>query len=136
MHGPVVRLGALHVRERAHGAAEPLLEPELRDDDLPRRLVDLEVRERAVPDPVRLDADAARLELGDLGPVERPVDDAARREVLVVRQRAALLEVADRDEQHGGIAVPLEDRHRVLEVVEIAVVERDQHRARRQRQAA
>ena len=61
-------------------------------------------------DPVRLDADAAALELGELVPAERPVEDAALREVLLVRQRRLVVEVADRDEEHRRVAVALRAR--------------------------
>ena len=56
-------------------------------------------------DPVRLDADPRRLELGELLPVERRVDDPTRGEMLVVRQRPRAAQVADRDEEDRGIAV-------------------------------
>ena len=85
--GLVVRLGALHVRERPNRPAEPLLEPQLREHDLARRLVDREVGERTVADAVRLDADARRLELRELAPVHGRVDHPARRQPLLVRQR-------------------------------------------------
>ena len=68
MDEPVVRLRALDVRERAHRPAERLLEPQLRERDLARRLVELEIGERAVADPVRLDPDARGLELGQVAP--------------------------------------------------------------------
>ncbi len=133
MDGAVVRLGALHVREGAHRTAEPLLEPELRERDLARGLVHVEVGERPVADAVALDADPAGLELRQLVPVERRVDEPLRGEVLLVGQRPRVVEVADRDEDHRRIAVAAQDGERVLEDVPVAVVERDQHGARRQR---
>src|SRR5581483_7185542 len=131
--GPVVRLGALHVGERAHGAAERLLQAELGERDLARRLVDLEVGERPVADAVRLDADTGALQLRELAPVECPVDDSPRREMLVVGERPLRSEIADRGEEHGGEAVPSQDRCGVLEVVEVSVVESDQHGPGRKR---
>ena len=68
MHLLVVRLRALHVGERADGTAEPLFEAELRDRDLSRGLVDLEVGERPVADAVRLDAHTELLELAAARP--------------------------------------------------------------------
>jgi hypothetical protein len=53
--------------------------------------------------------------------------------VLLVRQRQAVAEVAERDEQHRRVAVLLEHTCGVLEIVVVAVVERDQHGLRRQR---
>ena len=47
-----------------------------------------------------------------------------------MRQRRLVVHVGDRDEDHGRIAVLLRARQRVLEGVAVAVVERDQHRAR------
>ena len=136
MHRLVVRLRALHVRERAHRPAELLLEPQLRDRDLARCLVELEIGERTVADPVRLDAHAEPLELASSLPVEGRVEHAVRGEVLLVRQRLTVADVRERDEQHRRIAVLLQHGHRVLEVVAVAVVERDQHGALRQRLAA
>ena len=133
MHGAVVRLRALHVRERAHGPAEALLEAELRERDLPRRFVHLEIGQRAVADPVGLDADAARLELRELFPAEGRIDQAARGEVLVVRERPRPVQVADRNEEDGGVPVLTQDGDRVEQVVAVGVVEGDQHGARRQR---
>ena len=135
MDEPVVRLRALHVRERAHGPPERLLQPQLRERDLARGLVHLEIGQRPVPDAVRLDAHAGGVEVGEIRPLERPVEDAAAGQMLVVRQRPRAVEIADGDEQHRGVAVLLEHRHGVLEVVAVAVVERDQHGAVRQRHA-
>ena len=86
-------------------------------------------------DAVRLDAHAGSVQLGEVRPLERPVEDAAAGQMLVVRQRPRAVEVADGDEQHRRVAVLLEHWHGVLEVVAIAVVERDQHGAIRQRRA-
>ena len=55
--------------------------------------------------------------------------------MLVVRQRPGAVEVADGDEQHRRVAVLLQHRHGVLEVVAIAVVEGNKHRALGQRRA-
>src|SRR4051794_19340592 len=128
-----MRLRSLHVRESAHGATELLLEAQLRDRDLARRLVELEVGERTVRDPVRLDAHAEPLEFGDLVPVHRRIEDAVRREMLLVWQRLPVADVRDRDELHRRIPVPVQHRRRVEQVVAVPVVERDQHGARGQR---
>ena len=133
MHRLVVRLGSLHVGERAHGPVESLLQPELGERDLARRFVDLQIGERPMGDPVRLDANAPALELHELVPVDRPVENALRGKVLLVRQRQRVAEIAERDEQDAGIAVLLEHACGVLEIVVVAVVERDQHGLRRQR---
>src|SRR5437588_4696883 len=98
MHRLVMRLRALDGGERAHRPAESFLELQLRQRDLARRLVDLEVRERTWRDAVGLDSNAGSLELGELLPFDRPVEDALGCQVLLVRQRMAIVEVADRDE--------------------------------------
>src|SRR5438034_1864797 len=101
MHRLVVRLGSLRRRDRAHRALEPLLEAELRQRDLARRLVELEVRERAVRDPVRLDADPGALEIGHLRPVDRAVENALGGEPFLVREWMSVVEVRDRREERG-----------------------------------
>src|SRR5262249_5951733 len=123
----VVRLGALHVRERANRTAEALLQAELRDRDLAGRLVELDVRERTVADPVRLDPYAEPLELRELVRVYRAVEDAVRGEMLLVGQRLSVADVRERDELHRRVAVPPKHRRRVLEIVAVAVVEGDEH---------
>src|SRR5581483_2898516 len=102
--------------------SEALLEPELRDRDLARSLVELEICERAMADPVRLDAHAEPLELAELLPVDRAVEHAGRGEVLLVRQRLPVADVREGHELHGRIPVLVQDRRSVLEVVAIAVV--------------
>ena len=88
-------------------------------------------------DPVRLDADPARLELGELLPVEGRVADAGARrgspraEAAASRRRGYPIGT----KITAGIAVLEQDRERVLEVVEVAVVERDEHRALGKRRA-
>ena len=85
---------------------------------------------------MRLDPDSRPLEVDQLVPVDRAVEDALRSETFLVRQRLPVVEVADRDEQHGGIAVLLQHGRGVVEVVVVAVVEGDQHGLRRQRRVA
>ena len=135
MLGPVVGERALHERERHHLAPEALLEPELRERDLARGLRRLELGQRPVPDPVRLDADAARLELRELVPVDGLVPDPEQPQRLLVRQRPRVVEEPDRDEEHRRIPVLAQDRQRVLEVVAVAVVEGQEDGARRERLA-
>ena len=55
--------------------------------------------------------------------------------MLVVGERAPVADVAERREEHRRVAVLLERGQRVLEVVAVAVVERDQDGLRRQRGA-
>src|SRR4029453_12041370 len=105
MYGLVVRFRSLDVGEGADRTAETFLEPKLRQSDLARRLVDFEIGERPVRDAVRLDANPLALEIGKLVPLDRPVEDPLRGEVLFVRQRMAVVEVADGDEQDGGVRV-------------------------------
>ena len=132
--GPIVRERPLDEGVRLDLAPEALLEPELRDRDLAGRLGGLELGERPVADAVRLDADPARLELGELVPVERLVPHAEQTQRLLVRQRAARRRgTRSGTKTTAGIAVPPQDRERVLEVVAIAVVEGDQDRAGRKR---
>ncbi len=135
MHGLVVGLRALHVGERADGAAQLLLELELRDRDLARSLIDLELGERLVADPVRFDANAVALQLANLVPVDGGVVDPVRPKILLVRQRPRVADVGDGNELHRGVAARLEHRGRIEEIVAIAVVERDEHGARRERSA-
>ena len=123
---------ALHVREGAHRPPEPFLETLLRERELSRRLVVSELGQRRVADPVGLDPHAERLELGERLPVERRVLAAVARGRTLVRERLTVVEVRDRDEEHGRVAVLLEHRRRVVQVVAVAVVERDQHRPSRQ----
>src|SRR5919201_1755153 len=131
--GQVVGLRALHEREGLHRPTERLLEPQLRDDDLARRLVEREVGHRPVADPVALDSHALGLELAEFAPVHRPVPDSLQGKPLLVRERPVLAEEADRDEEDGRVAVLAQDGERVLEVVAVAVVEGDERRARRER---
>src|ERR671929_134210 len=71
MYEPVMRLRALDVGEGADWPPELVLQEQLREDDLARRLVELEVGERLVADPVRLDADPRCLQLRERAPVQR-----------------------------------------------------------------
>ena len=50
-----------------------------------------------------------------------------------MRQRQRIAEISDRNEQHRRIPVLAKHARGVLEVVVVAVVERDQHRPLRQR---
>jgi hypothetical protein len=84
-------------------------------------------------EPVRLDAHAEPLELAELFPVDRPVDHAARGEMLLVRQRLTVADIRERDELHRRIAVPVQHGRGIHEVVAVAVVEGDEHRALRER---
>ena len=102
MDGLVVRFGSLDVGERAHRPTEPFLQPELRQRDLARGLVDLEIGERTMRDPVRLDADPFLLEVGELAPLDRAVEDPARREVLLVRERMTIVDIADGTKSTAG----------------------------------
>src|ERR1051326_6267497 len=95
VHGLVVRLRALDVREGAHGPAEPLLEAELGDRDLARGLVELEIGERLVSQAMRLDAHAQAIELGELAPVDGAVEDPVSGEVFLVRERLAVADVRE-----------------------------------------
>ena len=137
MHRVVVRLRALHVGVRAHRPARAAPRAAASRRAISRSgLVELELGERPVRDPVRLDADAARLELARARPsrasgCERRARAGAPRAAAASRPR----DVADRDEDHRRVAVRCEHRQRVLEVVAVAVVEGDQHGARRQRRA-
>jgi hypothetical protein len=131
--GAVVGERALHEGVGVDAAAQTLLETELRERDLARRRRGLELGHGPVPDPVRLDADAAGLERRELVPADRLVVDAERAERLLVRKRTVAVEEADRDEDHRRVAVALEDRQRVLEVVAVPVVEGDENRAFRKR---
>src|SRR6185437_475713 len=112
---------ALHERERVHRPAEPLLEAKLRDRDLPGRFVQLEVRERAMADAVRLDADTEPLELAELVLVHGRVEHAVRGEMLLVRQWLPVADVGERNELHRRIAVAVQYRRSIDEVVAVAV---------------
>ena len=79
-----------------------------------------------MPDPVRLDPDPPGLERRELVPADRLVADAERPQRLLVRQRTIAVEEPDRHEDHRRIAVALQDRQSVLEVVAVPVVERDE----------
>ena len=65
-------------------------------------------------------------------PLDRAVENPLRRQVLLVRERMTVVEIADGNEQHSRVAVLAQHAGSVVEVVVIAVVERDQHRAFRQ----
>src|SRR5918996_629084 len=130
--GTVVRVRALDEGERLDFASKPLLEAEFRERDLARGLRRIELRERTVPDSVRLDADPTGLELGELRPVDGLVADAEEPQRLLVRERALVVEEADRDEEDGGIPVTAKNRQGVLEVVAVAVVEGEEHGPRGQ----
>ena len=130
MDGLVVRLGALHVRERAHRPAEPLLEPELREHDLARA----SSTARSASGRWLIPCDSTRM------PAASSSASSPQSTVALITPRGARrsscgsgrssVEVADRHEDDAGIAVALEHRRGVLEVVAVAVVERDQHRPR------
>ena len=85
MNGLVMRLGALHVGERADRPTQPLFQPQLGEGDLARRLVDFEVGERPMRDAVGFDADSFALEVHELLPLDRSVENSLRREMLLVR---------------------------------------------------
>src|SRR2546425_6543531 len=102
VHRLVVRLRTLDVRERAYGTTQPLLETQLRECDLARCLVHLEVREGAMRDAVRLDANSRAFQGGELLPLDRAVEDALHSQVFLVRQRMPIVEVADGHEEHRG----------------------------------
>ena len=112
--GAIVGERALHERVRVDRAPEPRLEPELRERDLARSLGRLELGDRPVPDPVRLDANPTCLELCQLVPTHGLVADPDRAQRLLVRQRAIAVEKPDRHEDDGRIAVTAQDRQRVL----------------------
>ncbi len=130
-----VREGSLDERVGVDLSPETLLEAELRDGDLSKRLGGLELGEPPMSDAVRLDANAAGLELGELVPVERRVLDSQAEECLLVRKGPRVVEVRDRREDDGRKSVLTQDREGVSEVVAVAVVERDQDSSLRKRGA-
>ena len=86
-------------------------------------------------DAVRLDADAFALQVRKLLPFDRAVEDALRRQMLLVRERMTVVEIADRNEQHRRVAVLAQHAGGIVEVVVVAVVEGDQHSSVGQRLA-
>ena len=130
---PLIAAGSLDECVGLDRTPEPLLQDPARLDDLPSRLALGQAGEGNVVNTVRLHSHPEALDRLEACPVEERVLNP---ELFVVRHRPSGGDEACRDEHDGWIAGPRENRCCVREVVEVAVVERDQQRVWRKRHPA
>src|SRR5213592_5230361 len=102
-------------------------EAELRKGNLSCGLVDFEIVDWPVRNPVRLDPDPVLIEFAESLPVDGRVEDPLRGEPFVVWERMAIVEISDWHEEDRGVSILPKDLRGVVEIVLITVVEGDQH---------